>query len=110
MFQTNKKKLFLLREESESGPARLEYYDSEKKYKAGGAAKRWIPLRACFNINKKSDAKHKYAIALYTKEDCFSVACETEGEQEEWLTGLLDLHNDNMSDSDEPRPFFGKVT
>ena len=90
------------------GPARLEYYDSEKKYKAGGPAKRWIPLRTCFNINKKSDAKHKYAIALYTKEDCFSMVCETDVEQEEWLAVLLELQNDNVTEGEEPRPFFGE--
>ena len=103
-----KRKLFFLREESESGPARLEYYDSDKKYRAGLPPKRSITLKTCFNVNRKSDSKHKNAIALYTKDDCFSVVCDTEEEREEWLSAMVELQNDNVDEDEEPRPFFGK--
>jgi hypothetical protein len=36
-----KKKFFILTADSESNPARLEYFDSEKKYKNGQTAKRY---------------------------------------------------------------------
>lgn len=92
--KTMKKKYFVLRTESESGPARLEYYDNEKKFKAGGTAKRSISIKTCFNINRKVDAKHKLAIALYTKDDCFSVVTDSESSQEEWLNAMLELQLD----------------
>ena len=93
--QTMKKKFFVLRGCSNSGPARLEYYDSEKKYRTGAGCKRSIELAGCFNINKKMDPKHKHAISLFTKDDCFSVVAENVDEQESWLGCLLDLQNDS---------------
>ncbi|XP_035228178.1 insulin receptor substrate 1-B-like, partial [Stegodyphus dumicola] len=92
--KTMKKKYFVLRTESESGPARLEYYDSEKKFKAGGPPKRSIHIKTCFNINRKVDAKHKLAIALYTKDDCFSVVADSEASLEDWLNAMLELQLD----------------
>ncbi|WAR16560.1 IRS1-like protein, partial [Mya arenaria] len=56
--KTMKKKYFILRSTSSSGPSRLDYYDSEKKFKTGHLPKRSIHLFKCFNINKKID-KHK---------------------------------------------------
>ncbi|XP_056290844.1 insulin receptor substrate 2 [Pseudoliparis swirei] len=85
------KRFFLLKEPSEGLPARLEYYESEKKWKNKSAAKRVIPLDCCLNINKRADAKHKYLIALYTKDEYFAVAAENEQEQESWYRELTDL-------------------
>ncbi|XP_055941228.1 insulin receptor substrate 1-like isoform X2 [Argiope bruennichi] len=109
--KTMKKKYFVLRTESESGPARLEYYDNEKKFKAGSTAKRSIPIKTCFNINRKVDAKHKYAIALYTKDDCFSVVTENEQSQEDWLNALLELQLDGpcMNGGAKLKPKFEHV-
>ncbi|KAK2147231.1 hypothetical protein LSH36_563g03040 [Paralvinella palmiformis] len=90
--KTMKKKLFVLREESENGPARLEYYDSEKKFVCS-RPKRSIHLHNCFSINAKSDSKHKYAIVLYTREDCFTVICENESDHKEWLSAMINLRN-----------------
>lgn len=89
--KTMKKKYFVLRSESESCPARLEYYDSEKKYRAGATPKRSICIKTCFNINRKVDAKQKLVIALYTKDDCFSVVADNETDLEEWLNAMLEL-------------------
>ncbi|XP_073329472.1 insulin receptor substrate 2 [Pagrus major] len=85
------KRFFVLKEPSEGFPARLEYYESEKKWKNKSAAKRVIPLDCCLNINKRADAKHKYLIALYTKDEYFAVAAENEQEQESWYRVLTDL-------------------
>ncbi|XP_045444736.1 insulin receptor substrate 2 isoform X2 [Pipistrellus kuhlii] len=73
-------------------PPRLEYYESEKKWRSkAGAPKRVISLDCCLNINKRADAKHKYLIALYTKDEYFAVAAENEQEQEGWYRALTDL-------------------
>ncbi|KAK7168766.1 hypothetical protein R3I93_004920 [Phoxinus phoxinus] len=88
------KRFFVLREPSEGSRARLEYYESEKKWKNKSAAKRVIHLDSCLNINKRADAKHKHLIALYTKDEYFAVAAENEQEQEDWYTVLTDLMNE----------------
>ena len=103
-----KKKYFVLREESLTGPSRLEYYDTEKKFSNGTLPKRAISLKCCFNISKKTDSKHKYGIVMYTKDECFSIVCDAEVEQTEWLNALLDLQNKAIEEGQMPRPLFGK--
>ncbi|XP_048093249.1 insulin receptor substrate 2-B [Alosa alosa] len=90
------KRFFVLRGPSHLGPSRLEYYDSEKKFrnalKSASAStasvmcppKRVIYLSQCFTVNKRADAKNKYLIALYTKDEYFAMVAENEQEQEEW--------------------------
>lgn len=102
-----RKKYFVLRSESITGPSRLEYYDNEKKFRLGGEAKRTVPLSACFNINKKSDAKHKHAIALYTRDDCFSLVADDEESKQEWLRVLLEQQR--AGGDGKPVPAFGRV-
>ncbi|XP_064008869.1 insulin receptor substrate 1 [Pogoniulus pusillus] len=88
------KRFFVLRAASESGPARLEYYENEKKWRhKSGAPKRSIPLENCFNINKRADSKNKHLVALYTKDEHFAIAADSEPEQESWYQALLQLHN-----------------
>ncbi|KAF2979236.1 hypothetical protein EK904_004261 [Melospiza melodia maxima] len=77
------KRFFVLRAASESGPARLEYFENEKKWRhKSGAPKRSIPLESCFNINKRADSKNKHLVALYTKDEHFAIAADSEPEQE----------------------------
>lgn len=90
------KRFFVLRGPSHLGPSRLEYYDSEKKFrnaqKSASAStasvmcppKRVIYLSQCFTVNKRADAKNKYLIALYTKDEYFAMVAENEQEQEDW--------------------------
>ncbi|KAM9343979.1 insulin receptor substrate 2 [Pholidichthys leucotaenia] len=85
------KRFFVLKEPSDGLPARLEYYESEKKWRNKSAAKRVIPLDCCLNISKRADAKHKHLIALYTKDEYFAVAADSEQEQESWYRVLTDL-------------------
>ncbi|KAK3911761.1 Insulin receptor substrate 1 [Frankliniella fusca] len=108
--KTNKKKYFVLRCESADYPARLEYYDSEKKFKAHQQPKRSISLRACFNINKRNDMKSKYVIALYTRDDCFCIVLDSEEDRESWLRALLTLQDgDDVTDGVTPKPVFEHV-
>lgn len=108
-FKTMKKKFFILRSTSSSGPARLEYYDSEKKFNAGHQPKRSIHLHNCFNINRKSDGRHKCAIALYTNEECFSVVCDNERELDMWLSGMLEFQNEYVRDDERCREHYEHV-
>lgn len=94
------KRFFVLRGSSAAGPARLEYYESEKKWRHKAAApKRCIRLDGCLNIHKRADAKHKHLLALYTREECFSLVAESPQEQEGWYRSLL---QELRADSPEP--------
>ncbi|KAA8579531.1 insulin receptor substrate 2 isoform X1 [Etheostoma spectabile] len=85
------RRFFVLREPTDRCPARLEYYESEKKWRNKSAAKRVITLDSCLCVNKRADAKHKHLIALYTKDEYFAVAADNEQEQESWYMVLTDL-------------------
>ncbi|XP_077165403.1 insulin receptor substrate 4 [Paroedura picta] len=97
------KRYFVLRAESHLAPARLEYYDSEKKFKSSLRAavgnvtvccpppKRVIPLYQCFTVSRRADAKHKHIIALYTKDEYFAMLAENEAEQEGWYQAISEL-------------------
>ena len=102
-----KKKYFVLRDESFTGPAQLEYYDKEKNFSGGVLPKRAIVLKTCLQICKKSDSKHKFGIALYAKDECFQIICDAEVEQDEWLTKMNDLRDAAFRDGQTPRPLFG---
>lgn len=112
------KRFFVLREPSQLGPSRLEYYDSEKKFRnctrsASCPPKRVIPLYQCFTVNRRADAKNKYLIALYTKDECFAMVAENEHEQESWYLAISDLMNEGKKgglDSDELDDGYGTVT
>ncbi|XP_077170553.1 insulin receptor substrate 2 isoform X2 [Paroedura picta] len=80
---------------SASSPPRLEYYESEKKWRSKAAApKRAIALDGCLNVHKRADAKHKHLIALYTRDEYFALAAESEAEQDAWFQALAELLRD----------------
>uniref|UniRef100_A0A8C2HVZ7 Insulin receptor substrate 4a n=1 Tax=Cyprinus carpio TaxID=7962 RepID=A0A8C2HVZ7_CYPCA len=98
------KRFFVLRGPSNLGSSRLEYYDSEKKFR--NALK-------CFTVNKRADAKNKYLIALYTKDEYFAVVAESEQEQEEWYLALTELMTEGKKgqlDNDELDDGYGTIS
>lgn len=106
--KTMKKKYFVLVSDNGDKPARLEYYDSEKKFRSRfGHPKRSIVLKSCFHISRRLDTKQKFVIALYTKEDSFCIVLENETDMCKWQEALqmLHRHNENV---DLPRTTFGK--
>ncbi|CAH1406439.1 unnamed protein product [Nezara viridula] len=108
--KTMRKKYFVLRGDSADTAACIEYYDSEKKFKTNQPPKRSITLKTCFNINKRTDTRHKWVIALYTKKDCFCIVLENEEEMDEWLKALLELQLGEAIPEGEPvRPNFEHV-
>ncbi|XP_068163878.1 insulin receptor substrate 1-B [Antennarius striatus] len=96
------RRYFVLRGPSERGPARLEYYESEKKFRGGKAPvpKRAVALETCFNINKRADAKNKHMIVLYTRAESFAVAADNEAQQDEWFQALVELQCKSKNPSD----------
>ncbi|KAF5885239.1 insulin receptor substrate 1-B-like, partial [Clarias magur] len=86
------RRFFVLRAPSERGPARLEYYESEKKFRSKSPVpKKVVDLDSCFNINKRADSKNKHMIVLHTRGESFAVAADTEELQNEWYQAMLDL-------------------
>ncbi|KAA0717251.1 Insulin receptor substrate 1 [Triplophysa tibetana] len=66
------RRFFVLRAASEQGPARLEYYENEKKFRSKSPVpKKAVNLDSCFNINKRADSKNKYMIVLYTRGELY---------------------------------------
>ncbi|CAH0588802.1 unnamed protein product [Chrysodeixis includens] len=97
--KTMKKKYFVLRAETPECSARLEYYESEKKFRAGAAPRRVLPLKSCYNIMRRLDLKQKHVIALFTREEQFCIVAENEQELHAWLTAILKQHRtDDASD------------
>lgn len=86
------RRYFVLRTASERGPARLEYYESEKKFRGKAPIpKKALVLETCFNINKRADSKNKHMIVLYTRAESFVIAAENEADQDEWYQAMVDL-------------------
>lgn len=92
------RRFFVLRAQ----PARLEYYESEKKWRSKASApKRSIPLDSCLNIHKRADAKHRHLVALYTRDEYFALAADTEQEQDAWYGALTELLREGQAGSPE---------
>ncbi|CAL8383865.1 unnamed protein product [Arctogadus glacialis] len=86
------RRYFVLRTASERGAARLEYYESEKKFRGKAPIpKKALVLETCFNINKRADSKNKHMIVLYTRAESFAIAAENEADQDEWYQAMVDL-------------------
>lgn len=107
--KTMKKKYFVLVANNGEKPARLEYYDSEKKFRARfGHPKRSIVLKSCFHISQRLDTKQKFVIALYTRDDSFCIVMENEYDMAKWLEALQTLRQHEESEVDLPRTTFGE--
>ena len=105
--KSNKKKWFVLTGSTPATPARLEYYDNERKWKSKATPKRQIVLEKCFNINRKldtRDSRNKFVISLYTLDDCVSIVFETENELNDWLDQLLTLQQGKYGNIDGRKP------
>ncbi|XP_022116017.2 insulin receptor substrate 1 isoform X6 [Pieris rapae] len=96
--KTMKKKFFVLRAETSDCSARLEYYESEKKFRSGAAPRRVLSLKSCYNITRRLDLKQKHVIALFTREEQLCIVAENEQDLHAWLAAILKLfRNDDAS-------------
>lgn len=95
--KTMKKKYFALFGDCDSKHGCLKYYDSKKKYEHSRHKrepinpKRCIVLEECFSINRKLDTKYQNVLALYMRDECFSVVFEEEEQLLLWLNKMLQL-------------------
>ncbi|KAL7739355.1 hypothetical protein ACLKA6_003963 [Drosophila palustris] len=96
-----KKKFFVLYKETTDKAARLEYYDTEKKFMQKADPKRVIYLKSCFNINRRIDTKHKFVLALSSREGGFGIVLNSESDLRKWLDSLLSIQRDNVNRSDQ---------
>ncbi|MBN3274400.1 IRS1 protein, partial [Polyodon spathula] len=97
------KRYFVLRGPSERGPARLEYYENEKKFRAKAPVpKKALNLETCFNINKRADSKNKHLIVVYTREESFCIAADSEEEQEGWYEAMVKLQCQRKAQVESP--------
>lgn len=99
-----KRKYFVLRAETAECSARLEYYESEKKFRSGAAPRRVISLKSCFNITRRLDLKQRYVIALYLKEECFCIVMDGDEDLHLWLADLLKCHRADDSSEELLHP------
>ncbi|KAM6453306.1 insulin receptor substrate 1-like isoform 2-T3 [Liasis olivaceus] len=93
--KSNRRRYFVLRCGGERGPARLEYYENEKKFRAGALCsrpKKTLLLGGMLTINKRADARHQHLIVLCGREGTFGVAAENAEQQQVWYTALVELH------------------
>lgn len=90
--KTMRKKYFVLRADSGEASARLEYYESEKKFRAGAAPRRVLPLKSCYNITRRLDLKQKHVIALFTREEQLCIVADNEQDLHAWLAAILRQH------------------
>uniref|UniRef100_UPI00398F1C73 insulin receptor substrate 1-like n=1 Tax=Pristiophorus japonicus TaxID=55135 RepID=UPI00398F1C73 len=119
------RRYFVLRAASERGAARLECYQSEKKFRAGGSGagggssrpKLALPLHGSATVSKRADSRSKFVLALYTRDQCLALAADSPQEQESWYRAIRELlaadkgHIEN-GDSDYsavPGPVFKEV-
>lgn len=89
------RRYFVLRGASEGGPARLECYESEKKFRAGGPGsrpKRSFPLASALSISKRADGRHRHLVVLYGRDGTFGLAAENGDQQQTWYAALAELH------------------
>ncbi|XP_055837577.1 insulin receptor substrate 1 [Episyrphus balteatus] len=107
--KTMKKKYFVLYEDCGKSPARLEYFENEKKFKSKANPKRSITLISCININRCFDTKHEYVISLSTKDDGFGIVMDSEDDMNNWLRTMLKLQTGPNIFSDSPKPYYEHV-
>ncbi|XP_030569202.1 insulin receptor substrate 1 isoform X2 [Drosophila novamexicana] len=99
--KTMKKKFFVLHKETINSAARLEYYDTEKKFIQNAEPKRVIYLKSCFNINQRYDTKHKFVLALSSREGGFGMVLNSESDLRRWLENLLSIQRENTTGADQ---------
>lgn len=86
--QTQKKRYFVLRSSPRKGKSRLEYYESQKKFRHKNAPKRVIYLDNCFNVVKKEDPKKRPVLVLFTRDDAFGIIANSEDELNSWMRSI----------------------
>lgn len=89
--KSQRRRFFVLR----ADPPRLECYESEKKFLAGGCRpprpRRSVSLEGACTISKRADARQRHLIVVYTSDSSLGVAAASEVEQQVWYSALLEV-------------------
>lgn len=89
-----RRRFFVLRGPGSRGPARLEYYENEKKFRLGdgsGGPRGTVVLEEVFGVNKRADAKRRHLLVLYTRDGGLCVSADGEEEQDAWYQAIQEL-------------------
>ncbi|KAM8972711.1 insulin receptor substrate 1-like [Pelodytes ibericus] len=89
-----RRRFFVLRGAGSHGPARLEYYDNEKKFRlaeGSGGPRGVLHLEEVFGVNKRADAKRKHLLVLYTRDGGLTVSAEGDEEQDDWYRSIMEI-------------------
>ena len=104
------KRYFVLRE---GNPAKLEYYENEKKWKSSNSKpKRRFNLEKPWNIGKNKDTKHEFLIVIFTEDEYLSMAAENAEVQDQWVKALRKAIKPGKDDQNikESKPYTGYKT
>lgn len=100
-----RKRFFVLRCPGTRGPARLEYYENEKKFRVAegsGGPRGALNLEEAFGVNKRSDAKKRHLLVIYTRDGGLGVSADGEEEQDEWYQAILEVQAQARALSSSP--------
>ncbi|OCT90907.1 insulin receptor substrate 1 [Xenopus laevis] len=100
-----RKRFFVLRSPGSRGPGRLEYYENEKKFRlaeGSGGPRGTLNLEEAFSVNKRSDAKRRHLLVIYTRDGGLGMSADGEEEQEEWYQAILEVQAQGLALSSSP--------
>ncbi|XP_070582365.1 insulin receptor substrate 1-like [Erythrolamprus reginae] len=103
--KSRRRRYFVLWCGGQRGPPRLEYYENEKKFRAGGLCsqpKKTLLLEGMLTINKRANARHQHLIVLCGRQGTFGVAAESAEQQEAWYQALVELHGKGRATPEAP--------
>jgi hypothetical protein len=108
-FRSKRKKYLVLWAENATEPFRIEYFDSEKKFRVGNRShcKRTIRLTEVFAILRKHDpiySRKLHVFALYTKDDCFGLCFDDQSDCDSWFSVLHEIHSMGTRSAAIPTP------
>ncbi|XP_073510666.1 insulin receptor substrate 1-like isoform X2 [Phyllobates terribilis] len=89
-----RRRFFVLRGPGSRGPARMEYYENEKKFRledGSGGPRGTVVLEEAFGVNKRADAKRRHLLVLYTRDGGLCVSADGEEEQNAWYQAIQEL-------------------
>ncbi|XP_034720571.1 insulin receptor substrate 2-A-like isoform X2 [Etheostoma cragini] len=112
--ERNHTKYFVLRAGSHTGPSRLEWYKSQKKFtameKSAGKAALYgstkvIYLRCCLGVSRSSSSRKGHTVVLYAKDQTMVLVVEDQWEQAEWYLAIKKLMEEEQKDEEHGEGF-----
>eukprot|EP00112_Aurelia_sp_Birch-Aquarium-sp1_P003405 Seg138.4 transcript_id=Seg138.4/GoldUCD/mRNA.D3Y31 product="Insulin receptor substrate 1" protein_id=Seg138.4/GoldUCD/D3Y31 len=86
--KNNKIRFFVLHAASKDGRARLESYQSEKKFKDSSTPNRTIFMSDIFSIDKIKDTANDFTFAIYLKDEKLGLIAKFPDDRDSWIEAL----------------------